>query len=54
MQVQLLQEIMNAAPSRSGDMINLCAGLQMSGDEWGVLREVLQTDVRPVCPIMDP
>lgn len=36
---------MDLALSRSGDMAELCAGLQMSGDEWGVLQEVLHTDV---------
>lgn len=32
-----------SAPDR--EMEELCAGLQMSGDEWGILQEVLQSDV---------
>ncbi len=43
---RVLQKIVAAAPSQSGDMSNLRSELSMSGDDWGALQDVLQSDVR--------
>jgi hypothetical protein len=45
-QFSMLQRLMTSAQQRGTDTMNPCAGLQMSGDEWGVLQEILQTHVR--------
>lgn len=43
------QEIVAATPSHRGAMTDLRSGLQMGDDEWEVLQEVLQPDVRHEC-----